>query len=467
MINKKFAGVLALGLATMALAACGGGETSSAGSSVTTSTSDSTTSTVTPAVPVAEGKYSIYFTLGDSSPVQTLASYNSFFMTGTFCNWGEDVVNTEKPTEVAAEFTNLAGTKVYYVQIDKTQFQTEGALDKTKRGYQLTIGWNASCGSEAQAGIDWNLKADYNKLYTGTQCPRLDYPTSGDLIELYGATAIMADPNPVESGQRAGHEDDEKAIADPSAIVHYQTFAEQKPALVQVTGLTYKVQIADLDKAGVAKPTWIADFYATGSFDGWNGAFDEAHKLTLVDGYYSIPFGNCYVGVKIEFMIVAQIVNQAGVKSTSFWEHKLQGDNLGYTPAAGDATNPTVIRDAAYKFEAWPSDPDTKYGVTVGVTLTDWASADASVVGLSIKGAYDGWATTTSMTAGEAAGVFSITIQMPAGHFEFGFLTVNSTGDQVNWINDGASNLAIDVSATAISFAFTGTIAGGCTLVTA
>lgn len=473
MINKKFAGVLALSLATVALAACGGTKTSSsAADSKTTSTPASvTTSVAAPEVPVAEGKYSIYFTLGDDSVVKTLSSYNSFFLTGTFCNWAEkaNAVDTTKPTEVAAEFQNLAGTKVYYVQIDKTQFQTSGELDKTKRGYQLTIGWNNTCGATSQAGIDWNYKADYNKLYTGTQCPRLDYPTSGDLIELYGATAITADPNAATDGQRAGHEDDEKSIADPATVVHYQTFSEQKPAVVEVKGLKYKFKINDKDKAGTAKPSWVTGLYACGSYDKWNGAFDDEHKLTAdTDGYYTITFGDSYAGVKIEFMVVAQTVNAAGTKSTGFWDYKLQGTNLAYTPADGDATNPTVTRVAAYSFEAWPGDPDQKYDVAISVTLTDWASKKDSVVGLGIKGAWESAWPMHKMTAGATAGSFTFTIfQIPAGTYEFGFATIDSADAQVDWINDGKNNLKFVCSATALTFAFTGTIAGGCSAVTA
>jgi len=471
MINKKFAGVLALSLATVALAACGGTKTSSSTGDSKSVPASVTTSVETPAVPVAEGKYSIYFTLGDSSTISSLQSYNSFFLTGTFCNWATGiVVDSTKPTEVAAEFKNLTGTKVYYVQIDKTEFQTSGALDKTKRGYQLTIGWNKSCGSEAQAGIDWNYKADYNKLYTGTQCPRLDYPTSGDLIELYGATAITADPNPAESGQRAGHEDDEKSIADAASVVHYQTFAEQKPALVKVNGLKYKFKINDADKNALAKPAWVADFYACGGYDSWDGALDDAHKLVLGDdGYYTITFGDSYAGVKIEFMVVCTVKNAANeIVTTSFWTNKLQGDNLAYTPAAGDATDPIVTRAAAYTWAAWPSDPDQKFNVTLQVTLTDWASRAAAITGVSTKGAWDGWAAVTAMDAdATTAGLFTKTIAMPTGEFEFGFVLVDGSADGI-FLHDAADtnkNVKIIVSAAA-TFAFTATTTTGITPVT-
>ena len=67
--------------------------------------------------------------------------------------------------------------------------------------------------------------------------------------------------------------------------------------------MKYKFKINDADKNALAKPAWVADFYACGGYDSWDGALDDAHKLVLGDdGYYTITFGDSYAGVKIEFM---------------------------------------------------------------------------------------------------------------------------------------------------------------------
>jgi hypothetical protein len=68
------------------------------------------------------------------------------------------------------------------------------------------------------------------------------------------------------------------------------------------------------------------------------------------------------------------------------------------------------------------------------------------------------------MTAGATDGVFTATIKMVAGTFEFGFMTVDSAGAQVNWIgNTEGKNASITVSAAG-AISYTGTIAGGVTL---
>jgi len=452
MVNKKFSATL-LALAALGLAACGPTSSESTKSSSVLSSSSSalvsSTSSETVNVPVVEGKYTVYFHLGADSVVKALDSFNSFFINGAFNTW---------TTSTAVPFTALTGTDVYYAQIEAAGFatsETDSTFDMTKRGYQLTIGWNTTSNAPAeQQGTDYTLKADYNALYPGTAHPKMDAPKDSK-IELYGATAVAADPAVPDTTS------DEHWMADPATIVHYQTFAAQKAAVVSIKNYSIKFKIADKDGAQVSKPAWVADFYATGGYDSWGGALTDAFKLTADnDGYYTIKFGDVFGGVKVEYMVVCTVKNTEGtVVTTGFWTNKAHGANLDWTPVGADGDN-AVIDAGDLVWEAWPSDPNVKFAVTINIAVSDYPTT--GVDGVAIKGSWD-WSTPTALTAGQTAGSFSVTLQLPAGEKEFGFITYTGAFVQVAWFSATSGNLKITVSAAA-TFSFTGTIAGGLTI---
>jgi len=444
MINKKFSATL-LALAALGLAACG---SSSSESSTTSLTSEQSSETVD--VPVVEGKYTVYFHLGSASVVQSLESYNSFFINGAFNAWS---------TSTAVPFVALAGSDVYYAQLDATGFavsETDATFDTTKRGYQLTIGWNSTSNAPAeQQGTDYTIKADYNALYPGTSHPKMDAPVSSK-IELFGATAVVADPDFPDTTS------DEHWMADPATVVHYQTFLKQKAAVVSIKNYSIKFKIAEKDALEVSKPTWIADFYATGGYDSWGGALTDDFKLTADnDGYYTIKFGDVYGGVKIEYMVVCTVKNSEGtVVTTGFWTNKAHNANLDWTPVAADGDD-AVVDAGDLVWEAWPSDPNVKFDVTIAIAVSDYPAS--GVDGVAIKGSWD-WNTPVAMTAGASAGSFTVTLQLAAGSKEFGFITYTGAFVQVNWFSGTSGNLSITVSATA-TFSFTGSVAAGLALV--
>lgn len=459
MVNKKIGIILAL--AALGLAGCGS-TTSSASKAASTTSSGAATSVPGVDVPVVDGKYTLYFTFKANDEVSAIPAYDVPYFTGAATGWGTTAY-AEGAEKYALPFTALANSNVWYLQIDKTLFaDVDGKFDMTKRGYQITLGWSSTSGAPAsQQGIDWSYKNDYSALFPGTAHPKMDAPDTKGIVDLFGGTAVIADPDTAYTG-------DEGYVVDPAAKLDYLTFSATKAAPVQIKNRSIKFTIADKDKAGLARPGYVADFYATGSYQSWNGVLDEAHKLTAAaDGSYTVALGDVWGDVKIEWMVVCTVKNSAGkVVTTSFWANKAAAANLAYTPVSIDGDNYTEDI-GAITWEAWPADPNIQYDVTLGVTLTDYASKAANVVGVSTKGGWDGWAVTTAMTAGATDGVFTATIKMVAGTFEFGFLTVDSAGAQVNWIGAAAGgNASITVSATG-AISYTGTIAGGVTLVTA
>lgn len=362
MVNKKFGIILAL--AALGLAGCGGsnnGSSSVAPTSSSNNTSDSGSSVLPP---VVEGKYTLYFHFKASDTVASIPSYNSPFITGAAFGWATTPFDETAGTG-AVELTALANSDIYYVQVAKTLFaDADGNFDTTKRGYQLTLGWNASSNAPTdQQGIDWGYKADYNALYPGTSHPLMDAPDANGRVDIYGCTgAVIANPDVPDATS------DEHWMADPTTKVDYMTFAATKPAPTKILQRKFAFTIADKDAAGLARPDYVADFYATGSYDidstgsAWAAALDDAHKLTKdADGYYTISVGDVYSGVAIQYMVVCTVKNSAGtVVTTSFWANKAQNDNLKYTPLSSDGDNYTEKLDTPLTWAAWPSDPNVQ-----------------------------------------------------------------------------------------------------------
>lgn len=428
-----------------------GGSSSSASSSAAPSSSSQAP---VADVPVVDGKTTFWFTLGDDSAVKTLSSYNSFFMVGSFNSWG---------TDTAAEFTNLAGTKVYYSQVEDTAIYTaDSVFDTTKAGFQLTVGWNSTSGAPAaKLGADYTYKSDYCALYTdGTSHPCFDAPEDGK-VELYGATKVTK--------TRTSTNSDELYEADPASIVHYQTFAKEKAAPVQIDDYKLQFTLNDKDAKDVSKPTWVKNIYATGGFDSWAAKIDADHVLTPTDkGVYTINFGTVYADVTIEFMIVCTTVNAAGEESTSFWANKLQDKNLTWTPGTADDG---IGQPDPYTFAAWPADPDAGVDVTINLTVTDfpYAPADDTSVytGIGVKGDFDGWGTTNAMTLTDGVWSFTYKLVPAKENTEFGFIEyVTAPSDKTTlWKagTDGA-NLKVTVAKAALTVAVSGTFAAGFTV---
>lgn len=443
LLVSTLAAFMALGL--VGCTGTGASSSSSATPSVTPSTSVPTAD-----IPVAEGKTSLWFTLGDDSAIKELKSWNSFFMVGSFNGWD---------TAKAAEFKNISGTKNYYTQIDTTSISKEdGSFDVTKEGFQLTIGWNASSGAPAaKQGADYTFKSDYCALYTdGTSHPLFGTPADSKL-EIVGATKVVSNPSPITDSA------DEKYMADTASIVHYQTFSKQKASPVKIDDYKMKFKIADKDSKGTAKPTWVSDFYATGSYDSWGGSVTDAYKLTKdAQGYYSITFGTVYADVTVEFMIVCTIKNSVGeVVPMGFWTYKLQAANLTWTPGTADEG---VGEPDDYVWTEWPADPGSAVAVTMNLTVTDFPSDAKYTGGISVKGAFDGWSE-HAMTKDTTSGVWSYTYPLvtPAADIEFGFneyTKIDDADSAKHWFAAASGNAKITIEA-ACTVTVTGTIAGG------
>ena len=103
------------------------------------------------------------------------------------------------------------------------------------------------------------------------------------------------------------------------------------------------------------------------------------------------------------------------------------------------------------------------FGVNVRYGYTD-----ASVLGISVKGSFDGWATTNKMTKTSAEGaafVFEFTYQgVLEGDYTFGFIEYSDEAGQtqVAWHSgtDG-QNVPVTIVAGTTTYTFAGSFAGG------
>jgi len=278
-MKKSLALTAILGTAALLLAACGNEPTP-----VDPTPADPTPTTE---VPVAAGKTTIYFELAADSIVPE--SYASIYLAGAMTGWSTGLA--------APVFTNLSGSKIYYVQLDTpadvTTWQNNGKYD-----YQLVLGYNESSNMGASVlGLQWNNAYKCDQETSGTDNPYFEWDGKAQTISLGTkkfSTQVAAPAKPL------------------SNVTVSVTLTEALPAVYRV--------------------------YLPGSWNGWGTPASDS-LATSKDGIvWTLTFASIYADT-YEFQILAELVGT----ETLTWSIKSEANNA----IGGGNLKLTIVDDDA------------------------------------------------------------------------------------------------------------------------
>lgn len=366
-------------------------------------------------VPVEEGKVTFYFTMGEGSV--EIPEYCGIFLTGKFTDWATDI-------SAVCEMKQLGDTNTYYGTFAVAE-------DLTDFGYQLTLGYSAESGAP-KVGVNWEYKSDECKAASG------------------------------ESGQ----ENLTYTIVDGKANIGTHTFSTAPGPVVTVSNFDVSITLAE------AVPTWV-NLYMPGNLrNNWATSPELDVMTPSADRKtWTIHVGEVTVGT-YSIKVIAEYAD-----CTSFsWKTTILDDGAGqnYTlMVLRSAANGVININEEEGVEAYPADfsllPDKSQLATVNaqfvVSLTDTALPEG-VLGLAIKGNFDGWAGhALTITTSETGMVFTYTYEnLLEGNYQFGFLSYDDaeTLHQVKWYAP-EGNFKVEVKKDVTVYNYTGSFTEGIT----
>ena len=381
-----------------------------------------------PAVPVEDGKVTFYFEMADNEAAVEIPSYCNVFLTGAFAGW------KTAPGEAVTMQRLAEDSNVWYGQWEGDATTLED------KGYQLTVGYSADSGSMS-TGVNWSYKSEECKEASGESgVENANFELSAD-----GKTASL--------GQH-----------------HWE---EVPGPVVKVQNVTVAITFA------TAVPEWVTIFMP-GSINGWvcnasDAMTPSTDRKTWSKSYTELNLGN------YEVKVIAEYATSATADANTWsWANVVvdngEGGNYSLNVLRANANNTISLNDRAndgnayaFDFSKLP-DPSALQSVNakIVIELTDTAYTDASVLGVAVKGSFDGWATTNKMTKTSAEGaafVFEFTYQgVLEGDYTFGFIEYSDEAGQtqVAWHSgtDG-QNVPVTIVAGTTTYTFAGSFAGG------
>lgn len=368
MINSKKLLGFALLSATMILASCGGngnsGQSSGAQSDPASGGGESSA-----VCPVVEGKTAIYFKVAEDSV--ELPSWCSYFLTGVWNGWATSA-------DGAIEMQKLEGTDdIFYGYIDGYDDSAYAA----DRGYQLTMGYNASSGLGADSlGINWSYKALSNASWPGVEHPTFNAPENGEIHLL--------------ANYKTGEVEDtfkwSAALPEPIVLHNYTVkFTVSADVAVGLTG----------DVKGLAYK---------GTTNGWGYT-----ELTESEGVYSFTVPEIIANSTYEMCVApvtaAKVLDDkynltgTGTKnddSVDAEDGKFHLGNLTFTPLAldgddavldwGELQIPEIANGTVDEVYAFPT--ATPLGHDITIRLSDKEDGTGfSGEHLAVAGSWNGW----------------------------------------------------------------------------
>ena len=334
-------------------------------------------------VPTEEGKITFYFTLGDDSI--TIPSYASVYMTGAaVSNFAADWVTGLN----ALEFTNKAGTKLYYAIFDAATIDT--TKDKALE-YQLVLGYNKSSTlPDDKCGLAWvaSYKSNVCSSLGDLNNPSFTY-NAGDQVINLGTHSFL---NEIKAPVRI----------NTTLVVK---FAEALPA-------GYTVAIP-----GTFNGWSTTDSFATVSADR------KSASLALTD----VLVAKCEYTIKVfpayeegKFWSDAENVPY-GIQVAGY-----KGANLSVEFGLADKDAECVLNDSfpivGYEIVLPAPDAEDQHHVYIYAevyTLKIKFSAPVAREFVSIKGSFDGWAAFHDMTANADKTEYTFITDAAPGTYEF------------------------------------------------
>lgn len=378
-----------------------------------------------PSVPTEEGKVTFYFEMGAEEAAVAVPEYCNIFLTGAFCEW-------KTGADEAVVMTRLAeDSNIYYGQ------WTGDYTTLTDKGYQLTVGYSATSGS-GSTGVNWSYKSVECKAGSGDSgTENLNFELSAD-----GKTAALG-----------SH--------------HWE---EVPGPVVVVEDITVSLTFAE------AVPTWVS-LFAPGNYrNNWACSVTEDAMTPSADRKtWTIHIDQQNLGT-YEMKVIAEYADATAFSWKTTVLDNGEGGNFSLNILRANANGTIDLNERAndgnpLAFD-WSVLPDPSALATVDakfvIELSDTAYTDASVLGVAIKGSFDGWAAAHAMTVTSAAGaafVFEFTYEdVLEGEYEFGFIEYDNaeTLNQFAWHSgtDG-QNIKVTIEAATTTYRFSGSFAAG------
>ena len=367
-------------------------------------------------VPTVEGQVTFYFTMGEGSV--EIPEYCGIFLTGAFTDWAENASDV-------CVMQRLGDTNTYYGSF---------AVAVTDFEYQLTLGYSADSGAPS-VGVNWQYKSDECKAASGES--GMDNPTY--------------------------------EIVDGKANLGTHTFSAAPGPVVTVSNFDVSITLAE------AVPTWV-NLYMPGNLrNNWSCSPELDVMTPSADRKtWTIHVANEVTLGTYEIKVIAEYAD-----CTTFgWKTTIldNGENGNYSLMVLRSAADSVINiNEEESVEAYPADfsnlPDPSKLATVNaqfvVSLTDTALPEG-VLGLAIKGNFDGWAGhALTITTSETGMVCTYTYEnLLEGSYQFGFLSYDDaeTLNQVKWYSVAPDkNFVVEVTKDVTVYNYTGSLAEGIT----
>jgi hypothetical protein len=380
--------------------------------------------------------------------IDEIPSYVSPYLTGSFDADTSGTKPTWNTLNKAVELKRYEKTNYFYASIDWTYDPTKYPTgNEDPLAYQIVLGYNSTSGL-----TDYGLK--WVDDYKSVQCAGYAYPT-----------------NPVYTFS-----------ADKLSVnLGLHDFIHIQPEPVKLEHYTRKFKIENV-------PSYVTLCLAGGN-NSWETDLAESTKLvkTSEADIFSFDFGTQIAHSTIEYKICA--MNSKSTKD-SFWA--FEGTYTGarsksLADGSPDTTSNPVMAVLAlddidevittWSFTNFPADPAAAvYDILVTVdTPTDFATwtgtaddgktavAAGDFTALSVKGSFDGWATTNALTANEGKTSWTFTYTgKPANTYEFGVVASTATAGVEKFIKgtDG-NNMSVTLTAETHNIHVSGSIASG------
>ena len=386
------------------------------------------------------------------------------YLRGDFNNWSTDNAMTETETAgVVSVVLNLeAGKYTFKINRVNDWYSNSGTIEDTtlatsENGWGMSASESGNCTLNATGGyyeFRFNKNTAYLEVLKADSYRTVTFVNwDGALIEeqiVANGSAAVAPQAPTREGDAQysytfnGWDVDFSSVtADMTVTATYtQTVNSYKVTFVNYDGTVLSEQLVEYGSAAVAPeaPTREGDEYSSYTFTGWDVEFTNITGELTVTALYDEELAEHTVTFK----------NWDGtVLSTQQVKH------------GKSAQAPADPEKSGYTFAGWDKDFTS---ITADTTITATFAEDIAY----LTGSFNQWTQDTALSATESDNVVSVTMELPAGTYEFQILYLNkwlgnagtiqdttTTTSDIGWeMTEGAGNCTLKVSGGEYTFTF-------------
>lgn len=231
-----------------------------------------------------------------------------------------------------------------------------------------------------------------------------------------------------------------------------------------ITFKNYKIAVK-FTESGEQLPDYVSS-YVTGTFNSWTSKFkkgdDAQYKLkldtALGENVYSTTIPEVDPDTIMQFKVISIATSKMTPDSSGYcevgWSYESgdSSDESGYNNVSITAVNETPIVKTLDVVNIPPEPSSDTYKFTVNVTFTDYDATTYANYSWVLKGAYDGWVSTTSPTI-EGQTLTFVVNNVEPGTYEFG-IDEKISGTWNRWYG----NYSFTMTNADVTVSYTGTV---------